>query len=220
MGKEYEYKEKQVTQKEVYIETLRCDRCKKVIYKKYGDKFDDSESLSPKQFLEYKKPVSYYVVTTGHNDWGNDSCESVDRKVVCPKCLTEEYSEYVNNINNANIWNTMYMNIEHEANYTIPELLVPVDHTTPYNFFINSASWQIQREDANGPYKVIAKIDCMSDDSYLCENIRTGKKYVIDDETITCLASHYPKYEQSDLLVGMVAGVGDYTGYPCITKGD
>ena len=217
MSKEFEYKETQVTQKEVYIETLRCDRCKKVIYKKYGDKFDDNN----RSFLsDYRKPVSYYVVTTGHNDWGNDSCESVDTKVVCPKCLTEEYSNYVSLINEANIWNTMYMNIQHEANYTIPELLVPVDHTIPYEFFIDSTSWQIQRDNANGPYKVIAEIDHMDDDSYLCENLRTGKKYVIDGETITCLASYYPKYEKSDLLVGIVGGIGDYAGYSCITKGD
>lgn len=217
MGKEYEYKEKQVTQKEVYIETLRCDRCKKVIYKKYGDKFDDNN----RSFLsDYRKPVSYYVVTTGHNDWGNDSCESVDTKVVCPKCLTEEYSKYINEVNEANIWNTMYMNIEHEANYTIPELLVPINHTyESYEFIINSTSWQIQRDNANGPYKVISKINTM-DDCYLCENRSTGKKYVIDGETITCLASDYPKYEQCDLLVGIVGGIGDYAGYSCITIGD
>lgn len=215
MSKEFEYKEKQVTQKEVYIETLRCDRCKKVIYKKYGDSFNDSKSFLP----AYRKPVSYYLVTTGHNDWGNDSCESIYTKAVCPKCLTEEYSKYVNEVNDTDIWNTMYMNIEHKADYTIPELLVPINHVMPYEFIIDSTSWQIQRDNANGPYKVISKIESM-DDCYLCENRSTGKKYVIDGETITYLASDYPKYEQCDLLVGTVGGIGEYSGYCCITKGD
>lgn len=38
-----------------------------------------------------------YEVTTGHNDWGNDSYESIAHKDICSdECLKVEFSKYLN----------------------------------------------------------------------------------------------------------------------------
>lgn len=57
------YKTAMVKQKTEYINTCKCDRCGKVIFKHYGDKF---EELSNNVGRDTR--VSYYHVTSGHND--------------------------------------------------------------------------------------------------------------------------------------------------------
>lgn len=43
-----------------------------------------------------KKMASYYRITTGHHDWGNDSCESVDSKdACCDECLSRFTQEWL-----------------------------------------------------------------------------------------------------------------------------
>lgn len=39
----------------------------------------------------------YYSVTTGHHDWGNDSCESIKHYDVCPDCINKFVAEYLDN---------------------------------------------------------------------------------------------------------------------------
>ena len=36
----------------------------------------------------------YFSVTTGHNDWGNDSCESVEHFEICPNCISTFVADY------------------------------------------------------------------------------------------------------------------------------
>ena len=38
----------------------------------------------------------YWELTTHHNDWGNDSCESYEHFDVCSEvCLREKFDEYI-----------------------------------------------------------------------------------------------------------------------------
>lgn len=88
--KHYEVMTRTVTES-VYIgETTYCDVCKKEINTNKG----------------------YYELTTGHNDWDNDSCESIEHFDICSRtCLMNKFTEYLDE-SNANDWNTKYFNVE------------------------------------------------------------------------------------------------------------
>ena len=64
---------------------VKCDVCGRVI--KAPSEQDQYNWLDDK----YK----FYVVTTGHNDWGNDSFESVRQYDICPECITKFVSDYL-----------------------------------------------------------------------------------------------------------------------------
>lgn len=69
-------------------EEIVCDKCKKVIN------------------------GSYWDVTTGHHDWGNDSIDSVDSQDICSKeCLCELFEEYVKRSDHR--YNTEYFEVRH-----------------------------------------------------------------------------------------------------------
>lgn len=55
----------------------------------------------------------HWQVTTGHNDWGSDSCESIEHYDVCsPLCLWSSIlNDYIDRSNNST--NTEYISIEH-----------------------------------------------------------------------------------------------------------
>lgn len=55
-------------------EYLRCDCCKK--------KINNSRR--------------YFMATIGHNDWGNDSIDSIEHKDICEKCLNKYVKQYFN----------------------------------------------------------------------------------------------------------------------------
>jgi len=62
----------------------------------------------------------YYRITTGHYDWGNDSCDSVETLDVCsPACAIEFVSEYLNERYDSR--NSSYLNIEHINFWFIPD---------------------------------------------------------------------------------------------------
>ena len=44
---------------------------------------------------EYK----YYNVTTAHNDWGNDGCDSIEHYDICPNCINKFVADYLGNEN-------------------------------------------------------------------------------------------------------------------------
>lgn len=68
------YEEKEIVKIDRVLTKVVCDTCKKEIE---ANKF-------------------YYQVTTGHNDWGNDSLESIENKDICSdECLTEEFKKYI-----------------------------------------------------------------------------------------------------------------------------
>ena len=60
---------------------VECDICKDVIPVK---------SLSHSN-SEHR----YFEVPTGHYDWGNDSCDSVETRDICPKCISKFIEEYL-----------------------------------------------------------------------------------------------------------------------------
>ena len=67
------YTEKQVLIKKYVLEKIKCDICKKDI-----------------------EDETYYEVTTSHNEWGNDSWESLHTADICSdKCLSKMFNEYL-----------------------------------------------------------------------------------------------------------------------------
>ena len=89
--RKYEVKTHTVTEKVCVSTTMHCDVCDSVI---------DHEH------------ESYWEVTTGHHDWGNDSCESIQYFDICSAtCLRKKFDEYIK-ASEANDDNTMYFEVE------------------------------------------------------------------------------------------------------------
>lgn len=82
---------KEIVQKKRMVTGIKCDICGKVVPIK---KDNDSR---------------YFRVVTGHNDWGNDSCDSVESKDICPECIADFTSKYLQNVQG-----TEYINIDTE----------------------------------------------------------------------------------------------------------
>lgn len=76
------------------LEGIKCDRCGRTIPTK---QFRDPESR-------------YFEVTTGHNDWGNDSCESIEHYDICPECIPLFVESYLATDGHG----SAYLNIETE----------------------------------------------------------------------------------------------------------
>ncbi len=110
---EKEYKTAMVKEKTEYIITCKCDECGKIISKDYGNKFNE---LYPP--ISALKQVSFYNVTVGHYDWGNDSCDSICYYDICPNCIDKVYKEYIERSEKG--CNTEYIKIEHKNKYSLP----------------------------------------------------------------------------------------------------
>lgn len=69
---------------EVISEEFVCDVCgKKGVYKERGN--------------VHLEEVPYYYISTGHRDWGNDSCDSLnDTQACCTECLLEVFTNWLN----------------------------------------------------------------------------------------------------------------------------
>lgn len=88
--REYEVKTHTITEKVCVSAIMHCDVCDSVI--------DENES--------------HWEVTTGHHDWGNDSCESIEYFDICSEaCLRKKFDEYVK-ASGANDDNSMYFEVE------------------------------------------------------------------------------------------------------------
>ena len=88
--KHYEVMTHEVTENVLVGETMYCDVCKKEIEKGNG----------------------YWEVVTGHHDWGNDSCESVESFDVCSDvCLMMKFGEYIDR-SGGDKYNTEYIEVE------------------------------------------------------------------------------------------------------------
>lgn len=86
----YEIKEHTVTERVLVKRELICDICKQKIL--HG--------------------VGYWEVTTHHNDWGNDSCESYEHFDVCSvECLKSKFDEYCDD--SSSDYNTWQIEVEH-----------------------------------------------------------------------------------------------------------
>lgn len=62
------------------LDGIKCDVCERTI----------------KTPTEYDKEYKYYRVTTGHCDWGVDSCDSIQCRDICPECLLDFIHAYFN----------------------------------------------------------------------------------------------------------------------------
>ena len=60
------------------VEAVECDICKRRI----------------EPTLYRKLESQYFEVITGHNDWGNDSCESRQHFDICPACIGDFITKY------------------------------------------------------------------------------------------------------------------------------
>lgn len=61
------------------VEAIECDKCKRII----------------KPTIYNEESSKYFTVTTGHRDWGNDSCESIEHFDICPHCIDKFVSRYL-----------------------------------------------------------------------------------------------------------------------------
>lgn len=91
--KEYETKTHTVTEKVLVKEARYCDVCGK----------------------EIANNVSYWHLTTHHNDWGNDSIESYEYCDVCSKdCMRKKFEEYLEDSGDERYLNTMCFDAERQ----------------------------------------------------------------------------------------------------------
>lgn len=80
----------EVTEEVLVGETLYCDICKK----------------------EIEKGKEYWEATTGHHDWGNDSCDSIEYFDICSDiCLMMKFGEYIDRSQKTR-YNTEYIEVE------------------------------------------------------------------------------------------------------------
>ena len=90
-----------VTESRKVGEVCRCDVCKRVIY--------DLDSTAKGLYRDF---VGYWELITGHNDWGNDSCESREHFDLCSEeCVKVKLIEYLERSNG--VYNTEYFELEH-----------------------------------------------------------------------------------------------------------
>lgn len=90
--KHYEVMAHEVIEKVCVGETMTCDVCKKEILKGSG----------------------YWNVTTGHNDWGRDSIDSIEHFDICSEiCLMSKFSDYLDE-SGGDDYNTEYIKIERD----------------------------------------------------------------------------------------------------------
>lgn len=104
MIREHETEVSCVTTTRNVTETLYCDNCKKLIYKKDLRKCEGHTDIN-------KFQVRYWELTTGHHDWGNDSCESTEYFAFCsPECAKAKFDEYLKDSDDG--YNSMYFEME------------------------------------------------------------------------------------------------------------
>ena len=74
--------EEVVVRKRKRVIGVKCDICERVI-----------------EPTEYKEASSrYFEVMIGHNDWGNDSCDSIKHLDIFPKCIGEFVTKYTQEV--------------------------------------------------------------------------------------------------------------------------
>lgn len=77
----------------------KCDICKR--------------EITPNPLNFSSKEYNYFLITTHHNDWGNDSCDSYEEYDACsPECVMAFTSKYVAEAYDK-VYNTEIIEIEH-----------------------------------------------------------------------------------------------------------
>lgn len=96
MSKVYSDEVKEVVYKKKRMITgVGCDICGKLI--------------PPYEKWTHNEDSLYFDVMTGHHDWGNDSCESIEHRDICPDCIDKFVSDYLRDCSD-----TGYLEIEKE----------------------------------------------------------------------------------------------------------
>lgn len=92
--------EKRLVEQDVVVCGLcTCDICGKTIYE-----INDAKRTRHNE---------YWHLSTGHNDWGNDSCESVESLDLCSKeCCIKALEKYLDEYSGSR--NTGYFELRHE----------------------------------------------------------------------------------------------------------
>lgn len=94
-----------VTERRVVSEEIFCDRCGKLIYKRNIKEPDLN-----------RPQVEFFKLVTGHYDGGNDSCDSIENKILCSReCATLEFEAYLNR--SLGFMNTEYFEISHDRTH-------------------------------------------------------------------------------------------------------
>ena len=65
---------------------VRCECCNREIF--FPD-IQTTRSVSPF--------IKYFEVTTSHQDWGNDSCDSMTNYSICQGCIVDFVTNYLTN---------------------------------------------------------------------------------------------------------------------------
>ena len=73
---------KKVYRNKRILTAIQCDRC--------GCQIPAELDLTTNR---YSNP--YYQVTTGHHEWFNDSCDSIEHRDICPGCIVTVLEEYI-----------------------------------------------------------------------------------------------------------------------------
>ena len=113
-----EYKVTQVEMHLSYVVNVYCDRCKRLILRRPGEYFDKSVIDRMKRDPDLDL-VDWYRVVTGHHDWGNDSCESVETKDICENCIKAELIDYA--LRAGKSLNTEYIEVNHKFCHSLNE---------------------------------------------------------------------------------------------------
>lgn len=109
-----DYEEMTVRKKIAVCKTTICDGCKKILCRVYGEEYKANDS----PWRDYTQNVEYFEVTTGHHDWGNDSCESIEHHTYCRECFAKPISAYLARTKIG--IDTEYIEVEHHCNRSLP----------------------------------------------------------------------------------------------------
>ena len=105
--RKFKYDTYTVTEERKSQEICSCDVCGKVIFRR---------SFLPGEMRNV--PVQFWKITTGYNDWGNDSPDSVETFDVCSQnCLNDKFTEYISITDGER--NSQYFNVEHRSGLAV-----------------------------------------------------------------------------------------------------
>ena len=98
----------EVVEKRHITDICTCDVCHKLIYKR--------TMANSTELPENKLTTDYWKVTTGHNDWGNDSVDSISTYDICSEdCLKVLMISYIDDCTKRSRRNSRYIDISHET---------------------------------------------------------------------------------------------------------
>ena len=109
-----DYEEKTITKKIAVCETTICDGCQKILCRQYGEEYKPNDT----PWRDYTQNVEFFRITTGHNDWGNDSCESIEHHTYCRECLAKPINAYLARTKVGK--DTEYIEVEHKCYRSLP----------------------------------------------------------------------------------------------------